>query len=75
MIISRLGATQTDKDNNFWANAYGMSEETFIFGVTIGVFVFFVGLRGATAESRMLMSGCVLAAARFAVAALLLSVV
>ena len=44
MIISRLGADQTDKDNNFWANAYGMSEATFIFGVTIGVFVFFVGL-------------------------------
>lgn len=44
MIISRLGADQTDKDNNFWANAYGMSEVPIIFGVTIGMFVFFVGL-------------------------------
>lgn len=52
MIISRRATTQTDKDNNFWPNAYGMAEEAFIFGVTIGVFVFFVGLIFAARAKR-----------------------
>jgi hypothetical protein len=52
MILSYRGATQTDKDNNFWANAYGMAEEAFIFGVTIGMFVFFVGLVFAARAKR-----------------------
>jgi hypothetical protein len=44
MIVSRQVAVDTDKDNNFWANAYRMTEVTFIFGVTIGMFVFLTGL-------------------------------
>ena len=52
MIISFRAEVDTDKDNNFWANAYRMSEVSFIFGVTIGMFAFLTGLVFAARAKR-----------------------